>query len=112
MDSKCVQECCDFEFALQLNSYWNRFGPGLVIYWFGFIDDLASKKYGGIMLTDRFPDDFVRYNPEHGNDNSDADWGIDGEIPEDYNEYLIGVRAKESVYDAEKAMSGLELKQQ
>lgn len=96
----------------QLESYWNRFGPGLVIYWFGFIDDLASKKYGGIMLADRFPDDFVRYDPEHGNDNSDADWGIDGEMPEDYNEYLKGVRAKEGIYDAEKAMSDLELKQQ
>jgi len=96
----------------QLNSYWNRFGPGLVIYWFGFIDDLASQKYGGIMLTDRFPDDFVRYDPEHGNGNSDAEWGIDGEMPEDYNEYLAGVRAKESIYDAEKAMSGLKLEQQ
>jgi len=96
----------------QLNSYWNRFGPGLVIYWFGFIDDLASQKYGGIMLTDRFPDDFVRYDPEHGNGNSDAEWGIDGEMPEDYNEYLAGVRAKKSVYDAEKAMSGLKLEQQ
>jgi len=96
----------------QLNSYWNRFGPGLVIYWFGFIDDLASQKYGGIMLADRFPDDFVRYDPEHGNGNSDAEWGIDGEMPEDYNEYLAGVRAKESIYDAEKAMSGLKLEQQ
>ena len=100
------------EFSFQLNSYWNRFGPGLVIYWFGFIDDLASQKYGGIMLADRFPDDFVRYDPEHGNGNSDAEWGIDGEMPEDYNEYLAGVRAKESVYDAEKAMSGLKLEQQ
>ena len=96
----------------QLESYWNRFGPGLVIYWFGFIDDLASKKYGGIMLADRFPDDFVRYDPEHGNDNSDADWGIVGEMPEDYNEYLKGVRVKEGIYDTEKSLSGLELKQQ
>ena len=63
------------------------------------------------MLTDKFPDDFVRYDPEHGADNSDAEWGIDGEMPDDYNEYLKGVRAKDSVYDAEKAMSALGLNQ-
>ncbi|XP_004226708.2 CDAN1-interacting nuclease 1 [Ciona intestinalis] len=40
----------------QYNSYWNRFGPGLVIYWFGFVDELALdmlKK--NILVMDRFP---------------------------------------------------------
>ncbi|KAI8482074.1 CDAN1-interacting nuclease 1, partial [Branchiostoma belcheri] len=42
----------------QFWSYWNRFGPGLVIYWFGFIDELDVNADKGIVLMDRFPDSF------------------------------------------------------
>ena len=40
----------------QYYSYWNRFGPGLVIYWYGFVDELASKALKEeIMILDDFP---------------------------------------------------------
>jgi len=37
----------------------SRFGSGLVIYWFGFIDELDVSCDKGIMLMDRFPQDIV-----------------------------------------------------
>ena len=37
----------------------SRFGSGLVIYWFGFIDELDVNCDKGIMLLDRFPQDIV-----------------------------------------------------
>jgi len=36
-----------------------RFGSGLVIYWFGFIDELDVNCGKGIMLMDHFPSDIV-----------------------------------------------------
>lgn len=40
----------------QYYSYWNRFGPGLVIYWFGFIESIEEEmKRQGILIMDRFP---------------------------------------------------------
>ncbi len=38
--------------------YYNRFGPGLVIYWFGFLEEINSErdKEKGILVMDRFPD--------------------------------------------------------
>ncbi|XP_064622730.1 CDAN1-interacting nuclease 1-like [Lineus longissimus] len=47
----------------QFWSYWNRFGPGLVIYWFGFIDELDTNRDKGILLKDHFPEDIVKMNP-------------------------------------------------
>ncbi|KAF2365647.1 Protein of unknown function with TPD sequence-motif [Trinorchestia longiramus] len=47
----------------QLWSYWNRFGPGLVIYWFGFIDELNNLEDKGILVRDCFPDDIVAMDP-------------------------------------------------
>lgn len=47
----------------QFWSYWNRFGPGLVIYWFGFIDELDLNRDKGIILMDHFPDNIVKMNP-------------------------------------------------
>lgn len=41
----------------QLQGYLNRFGTGMVIYWFGFVKDLNSNP--DILVCDRFPDDFV-----------------------------------------------------
>nr|CAG4634939.1 EOG090X0A0V [Alona affinis] len=40
----------------QLYSYWNRFGPGLVVYWFGYVDDL-EKIHGNrtILIRDALP---------------------------------------------------------
>ncbi|KAK0075375.1 hypothetical protein PV326_011645 [Microctonus aethiopoides] len=47
----------------QFFSYWNRFGPGLVIYWFGFVDEIveqAEKKY---IILDHFPENITYMNP-------------------------------------------------
>ncbi|KAL0969675.1 hypothetical protein UPYG_G00230690 [Umbra pygmaea] len=43
----------------QFWSYWNRFGPGLVIYWHGFIEELDSQRDRGILLKDCFPLDII-----------------------------------------------------
>lgn len=43
----------------QFWSYWNRFGPGLVIYWFGFIKDLDVNREKGILLMDHFPENII-----------------------------------------------------
>ncbi|KAI1895299.1 hypothetical protein AGOR_G00104860 [Albula goreensis] len=43
----------------QFWSYWNRFGPGLVIYWHGFIEELDCNRDRGILLGDGFPSDIV-----------------------------------------------------
>jgi len=39
----------------QLWSYWNRFGPGLVIYWCGFLSHLVWSTEHGILVRDSFP---------------------------------------------------------
>ncbi|GLJ52497.1 hypothetical protein SUGI_1117000 [Cryptomeria japonica] len=39
----------------QFQMYVNRFGPGLVIYWFGFIDELND--HSDVLLLDHFPND-------------------------------------------------------
>ena len=44
-------------------SYWNRYGPGLVIYWFGFIDELDCNRDKGILVCDHFPENIVYCNP-------------------------------------------------
>ena len=43
----------------QFWSYTNRFGPGLVIYWFGFIDELDINLERGVMLKDEFPSNII-----------------------------------------------------
>ena len=45
--------------ANQFWSYTNRYGPGMVIYWFGFIEELNVNMEQGIMLVDAFPCDVV-----------------------------------------------------
>ncbi|KAB7500924.1 Uncharacterized protein Anas_05845 [Armadillidium nasatum] len=47
----------------QFWSYWNRFGPGLVIYWFGFIEELDEHKEKGILIKDHMPDNITFMNP-------------------------------------------------
>lgn len=48
----------------QFWSYWNRFGSGLVIYWFGYIKQLDSNTEAGILLTDHFPTEITVFNPD------------------------------------------------
>lgn len=47
----------------QLWSYWNRYGPGMVIYWFGFIDELDDNRDKGIIVCDTFPTDIQFCQP-------------------------------------------------
>jgi len=44
--------------------YWNRFGSGLVIYWFGYIKQLDNSTDNEIVLCDHLPTDIVYYNPD------------------------------------------------
>ncbi|XP_053674545.1 CDAN1-interacting nuclease 1 [Anopheles nili] len=41
----------------QLASYGNRFGPGIVIYWFGYLESIADCPENGssVIVTDGFP---------------------------------------------------------
>lgn len=59
----------------QLTSYGNRFGSGIVIYWFGFLDMIADCAENGDFVTvlDRFPGpeefEFLKFNvPESCNE--------------------------------------------
>jgi len=47
----------------QFWSYQNRFGPGIVIYWFGFIEELDVNRSKGILLFDHLPGNFVHFDP-------------------------------------------------
>lgn len=42
-----------------VRSYVGRFGPGMVVYWFGFIEDCPTPMLqdGGLLVVDRFPSD-------------------------------------------------------
>jgi len=48
----------------QFWSYQNRFGPGIVIYWFGFVEELDVNRSKGILLYDHLPEDFVVFDPD------------------------------------------------
>ena len=39
----------------QYAKYLNRFGPGAIIYWFGFCSELAGMN-PNILVLDKFPD--------------------------------------------------------
>jgi len=47
----------------QFWSYWNRFGPGMVIYWAGYVKQLDVHRSQGIVLCDHFPEKIIRYQP-------------------------------------------------
>lgn len=47
----------------QFLSYWNRFGPGLVIYWFGFLDTLNEPSEKRFIIMDHFPEDVTYMDP-------------------------------------------------
>uniref|UniRef100_G3MPE7 CDAN1-interacting nuclease 1 n=1 Tax=Amblyomma maculatum TaxID=34609 RepID=G3MPE7_AMBMU len=44
----------------QYQSYWNRFGRGLVIYWFGFVDEIVGSRDEGFIVRDHMPKDVAR----------------------------------------------------
>lgn len=44
----------------QYQSYWNRFGRGLVIYWFGFVDEIVSSRDEGFLVRDHMPKNITR----------------------------------------------------
>ena len=39
----------------QFQGYVNRFGPGMVVYWLGVIDELAEESGADVLLVDDFP---------------------------------------------------------
>ena len=42
----------------QVVSYVNRYGPGLVIYWFGYVDSIANQD-PQITILDHFPEQIL-----------------------------------------------------
>lgn len=52
------------DYTDSVSSYVGRFGPGMVIYWFGMIEDCPSPmlKDAGLLVVDKFPTD-VRMLP-------------------------------------------------
>lgn len=54
------------EYALkQFRPYCNRYGPGLVIYWFNFVDELQEEaNEDGYMIMNDFPTDIVKLQME------------------------------------------------
>lgn len=48
----------------QYLSYWNRFGPGLVIYWFGYLDNIVDGNEKSFIVRDEFPKNIVKMNPD------------------------------------------------
>jgi len=55
------------EYSHRVNSrdqfwgYKNRYGPGMVIYWFGFIDELQHQDQD-ILICDDLPNNIVKLN--------------------------------------------------
>lgn len=48
----------------QFLSYWNRFGPGLVIYWHGFLDNLHQPSEKRFIIMDHFPENITYMDPD------------------------------------------------
>jgi hypothetical protein len=56
IDSKAMfgdRHTHETENASQLQGYVNRYGPGMVIYWFGHVANLGADR--DVYVTDRFP---------------------------------------------------------
>jgi len=70
VDSK-ASFCDDFSMQTardQFLSYVNRYGPGLVIYWFGFIEELNGMHQDGVLLMESFPETGLEFlNPPQFN---------------------------------------------
>jgi len=60
IDSKacfCSEELYYNDGVKQFKQYVNRFGPGLVIYWFGYVEDIPFEE--GVLISDSFPEQFT-----------------------------------------------------
>ncbi|XP_065351760.1 CDAN1-interacting nuclease 1 [Cloeon dipterum] len=47
----------------QLSAYWNRFGPGLVIYWYDYVDTIKSMHEKHLMVANCLPPNIVMMDP-------------------------------------------------
>lgn len=49
------------DYTDSVSSYVGRFGPGMVLYWFGFVEDCDTPmlKDAGVVVVDKLPDDIV-----------------------------------------------------
>ncbi|KAH0955165.1 hypothetical protein HN011_009757 [Eciton burchellii] len=47
----------------QFLSYWNRFGSGLVIYWYGFLEILHKSTEKKFIIMDHFPQNITYMDP-------------------------------------------------
>lgn len=54
----------------QYSSYWNRFGPGLVIYWFGYIETIIQSTEKRFIIKNHLPNNFVSIMKLSKRDNS------------------------------------------
>ncbi|XP_044731283.1 CDAN1-interacting nuclease 1 [Chrysoperla carnea] len=48
----------------QYISYWNRFGTGLIIYWFGYLETIVNPLEKRFIISDRFPDNITHMDPK------------------------------------------------
>ncbi|KAI0567802.1 hypothetical protein FGB62_1g650 [Gracilaria domingensis] len=82
------------DYVSSVSSYIGRFGPGMVIYWFGFIEDCNSRMLqdNGLLIADKFPTEiellpgssrFVAYV-----DDDEVNGSEDDEPLPDWNELL------------------------
>jgi hypothetical protein len=44
---------------LQYEKYINRYGPGAIIYWYGFVEEIAATEHD-LLLLSSFPMDIVQ----------------------------------------------------
>ena len=61
-----IENCGGISFYSKVRLLF-RFGPGLVIYWYGFVDELADEmRKNEIILMDHFPEDseIVHFQPK------------------------------------------------
>lgn len=49
----------------QYSSYWNRFGPGLVIYWFGYLETIVQPSEKRFIVRDSLPTNVVHLTPQN-----------------------------------------------
>jgi CDAN1-interacting nuclease 1 len=47
----------------QLSTYWNRYGPGMVIYWFDFVDTLQPMHEKHLIVASSLPENIIMMDP-------------------------------------------------